>query len=59
MSEKVTWRKSSFSISGQCVEVASCDHGVLIRDSKRPEGGHLTVTPAAWRDFTEALRGTP
>ena len=54
---RVNWRKATASMSnGHCVEVASCEHEVLIRDSKRPEDGHLTVTPAAWRAFTTALR---
>jgi hypothetical protein len=48
----LTWRKSSFSISGQCVEVAPGGQGmVLVRDSKRPEDGHLTVTLEAWLAF--------
>jgi Domain of unknown function (DUF397) len=47
----VNWQKASASVSGQCVEIATCGHEVLIRDSKRPEGGHLTVTPEAWNAF--------
>jgi Domain of unknown function (DUF397) len=49
--EPLNWRKASASQISACVEVASCEHGVLIRDSKRPEDGHLTVTPEAWRAF--------
>ncbi|WP_242911020.1 DUF397 domain-containing protein [Actinomadura terrae] len=39
------WRKSSYSggQSGQCVEVAETYALVGIRDSKNPEGGHLSI----------------
>jgi hypothetical protein len=48
-----TWRKSSYSDAGggQCVEVAPCPRAIHIRDSKKPSGPHLSVTPAAWADF--------
>lgn len=43
----IRWKKSSYSggESGQCVELG--DDGsedLLVRDSKNPEGGYLTVT---------------
>jgi hypothetical protein len=47
----LTWRKAQASGAGNCAEVATCGHEVLIRDSKRPGDGHLTVTPEAWRAF--------
>lgn len=39
------WRKSSYSSStgGNCVELATLDGAVGIRDSKNPAQGHLTV----------------
>ncbi|TDC57777.1 DUF397 domain-containing protein [Actinomadura sp. KC345] len=39
------WRKSSYSggDSGQCVELASLDGSVGIRDSKNPHTPHLAV----------------
>jgi hypothetical protein len=47
-----TWRKSSYTDNGQCVEVAETDDGtVLVRNSNRPEAGTLTFTRgeiAAW-----------
>jgi hypothetical protein len=45
------WRKSSYSTSGgeECVEVAFSPEVVALRDSKHPDGGQLTLTPAAFR----------
>ncbi|MEV6649796.1 DUF397 domain-containing protein [Streptomyces sp. NPDC051219] len=50
------WRKSSYSDDkgGECVEVAPLDGGVAIRDSKRPDGPVLTVSPAAFAIFVTA-----
>ncbi|HEY0699508.1 MAG TPA: DUF397 domain-containing protein [Micromonospora sp.] len=48
------WRTSTRSSSngGNCVEVADNLPGrVLVRDSKRRDGGTLTFDPAAWRAF--------
>lgn len=52
----VTWRKSSFSNSGNCVEVATQDRSVLIRDSRAPEKGILSVSSLAWQAFTQVVR---
>jgi Domain of unknown function (DUF397) len=40
-----TWRKSSHSGTqeGACVEVAQLPGTVGVRDSKNPEGGHLSL----------------
>ncbi|MFI6940463.1 DUF397 domain-containing protein [Streptomyces sp. NPDC050418] len=48
------WFKSSYSGSdgGECVEVATHPTAIHIRDSKRPEGAILTVTPDTWSAFT-------
>ena len=39
------WRKSSYSggDTGQCVELASLDGSVGIRDSKNPQNPHIEV----------------
>jgi hypothetical protein len=51
------WRKSSYSGGANddvCVELARHEQGIGVRDSKDPDGGHLTLTSselgalAAW-----------
>ncbi|MGY3681252.1 DUF397 domain-containing protein [Streptomyces sp. TE33382] len=53
--------KSSYSSgNGECVEVArNIPRAVAVRDSKRPAGPVLTVTPAAWDAFTADVRRQP
>jgi hypothetical protein len=52
------WFKSTYSgQTGNCVEVAIPDaEAVLVRDSKNPDGGYLTVDRASFRAFIEAAR---
>ena len=53
----VTWRKSSRSAQGNCVEVAFTDEGeVWIRDSKDRGGGMLRVTADTWREFLRGVK---
>ncbi|WP_405823681.1 DUF397 domain-containing protein [Streptomyces sp. NBC_00838] len=54
---EVAWSKSSHSGDGgnNCVEVAAQPHAVLVRDSKDPRMGRLTLTPASWAAFTAHL----
>ncbi|MFG3098986.1 DUF397 domain-containing protein [Streptomyces sp. NPDC048182] len=50
------WFKSSYSSSGDgndCVEIAAAPATILIRDSKRPHGPRLSVTPEAWARFVD------
>jgi hypothetical protein len=54
------WRKSSYSTGsgGQCVETASGDGTVMIRDTKdNGQGPVLRVTPADWARFTTSIKG--
>jgi uncharacterized protein DUF397 len=54
-----TWRKSGYSGSGSnCVEVAFGSAVVGVRDSKRPEAGHLTVGAATFRSFVNHIKAT-
>jgi Domain of unknown function (DUF397) len=40
-----TWRKSTYSSgNADCVELATADDAILLRDSKHPEAGHFTFT---------------
>jgi hypothetical protein len=54
------WRKSSYSSgSQQCVELAHDDgdgDGALLRDSKHPDQGHLTLTPTAITTLIHAAK---
>ncbi|MER6999658.1 DUF397 domain-containing protein [Streptomyces sp. NPDC000410] len=50
------WRKSSYSgdQGGSCVEIAEAAHLVAVRDSKVPDGPHLSLAPGAFADFVSA-----
>ena len=52
----LVWRKSSFSESGNCVEVAILDDQILVRDSKDRNGPVLTFGVNEWRDFLSSAR---
>lgn len=52
----LAWRKSTRSNSGGCVEMALGDQVVLLRDSKRPEGTVLSVSPRAWAVLMAQVR---
>ncbi len=53
-----TWRKSSYSNNLECVEVAPTPDTTAIRDSKDPDGPHLTVSPQQWQHFLARVRHT-
>lgn len=54
----VQWRKSSRSVSGECVEVGSHGQSVFVRDSKDQQGSTLTFSGSAWHRFMlEMKRG--
>ncbi|MER6158422.1 DUF397 domain-containing protein [Streptomyces sp. NPDC001868] len=50
------WFKSSYSGGNttECLEAAVVPAGLLIRDSKRPEGPHVAVAAEAWGRFVAA-----
>lgn len=52
------WRKSTYSDAngGDCVETASREGLVLIRDTADREGTVLGFTSEAWASFTDALQ---
>jgi hypothetical protein len=55
---RVGWRKSSYSSGngGDCVEAASLAAGLLVRDSKDPDGPALAITPEDWKIFTDLVK---
>ncbi|MFE2128761.1 DUF397 domain-containing protein [Streptomyces amritsarensis] len=56
--EMATWRKSTYSggDGGECVEVADGPHDLVpVRDSKVPDGPHLTFNGPAWKAFVTSL----
>jgi hypothetical protein len=52
------WRKSSYSNAqgGSCVETATGDGVILVRDTTNRDGGTLNVPAGAWARFTASLR---
>jgi hypothetical protein len=54
------WRKSSYSSGdgqqGDCVEVAFAAEVVVVRDSKAPASGTLSVPAETWRHIGEITR---
>lgn len=53
---RVAWRKSTYSAGdGNCVEVATIQEGIGIRDTKNRAIGHLTVPAVAWQRFAHAV----
>jgi hypothetical protein len=51
------FRKSTFSETGNCVEVAELSDGtVYVRDSKDPGGPVLVFTPGEWDAFRRGMR---
>ncbi len=59
MARPKTWRwcKSSYSSGSQtCVEVASLDDGVAVRNSNYPEAGTIPLTADGWTEVLKAVR---
>lgn len=51
--DRPVWFSSSYSngAGGECVEAAFAPTGVLLRDSKVPDGPHIAVSSEAWCRF--------
>jgi hypothetical protein len=53
----LVWRRSRASGgSGECVEVATWESSVLVRDSRDRLGTRLTFSPAQWRGFVRGVK---
>lgn len=53
------WRKSSYSggSTGNCVEVATANGGIAVRDSQNPDGPVLLLTPGQWAALARSVLG--
>ena len=56
MSESLTWVKSSYSSTGNCVEVAGQLGRMLVRDTKDQSGPVLSISTEVWRRFTGQVK---
>jgi hypothetical protein len=54
----VNWRKSTYSSAngGECVELASGQGTILVRDTTNRDGLTLSCPAAAWTAFLHTLR---
>jgi hypothetical protein len=52
-----SWRKSSYSNAngGECVETASGEGMILVRDTTDPDGFTMEVPARAWERFIKDL----
>ena len=56
--DELVWIKAAASKgTGQCVELARTDSGILMRDSKDPDGPWLSFTLAEVEAFLDGLKG--
>jgi uncharacterized protein DUF397 len=57
MSESLKWIKSSYSSTGNCVEVGNAVGRVLVRDTKQaPAGPVLAFRTDTWNRFAAGLK---
>jgi hypothetical protein len=54
----MNWRKATYSNGGAdaCVETASGDGVVLVRDTTDRDGATLSVPASAWRAFARDIK---
>jgi hypothetical protein len=58
MDMNLQWRKATYSSSngGNCIEVATADRTVAVRDSKDPDGPRLAFEVSAWQAFATKVK---
>jgi hypothetical protein len=56
LATSLSWRKSSASASGDCVEVALANGAILVRDSKQRRSYILEFTSSEWGAFLYGVR---
>jgi len=53
----MNWRKSTYSSNGgNCVETASGNGAVMVRDTTNCDGVALVIDAAAWSKFTSSIK---
>ncbi len=52
---ELKWRKSSFCAANECVEIASNNGAIFLRNSTQPRK-MVRYTPEEWRAFAKGLR---
>jgi hypothetical protein len=52
----ISWRKSSFSNSGDCVECLLVNTSILVRDSKDSQGTVLAFGRSEWSAFLAVVK---
>jgi len=59
MDMNLQWRKATYSSGngGNCIEVATADRTVAVRDSKDPDGPRLAFGTQAWKAFAAKVKG--
>jgi len=59
MDMNLQWRKATYSSGngGNCIEVATADRTVAVRDSKDPDGPRLAFGMRAWQAFAARVKG--
>jgi uncharacterized protein DUF397 len=52
------WRKSTFSNAngGACLETASADGVILVRDTTNRDGGTLSFSASAWASLVTSIK---
>lgn len=54
----LVWRRSQCDTNA-CVEIATTEDHVWVRNSRDPNGPHLTFTHAEWVTFVRWIRDEP
>lgn len=55
-SRRGPWRKSSYSVNGNCVEVRFDGGTCSVRDSESADGLGITCSETQWRSFCDRLK---
>jgi hypothetical protein len=53
---ELTWRKSSWSSGGSCVEIAEDGTEIVIRHSQHPDGPILRIDRSVFSDFIACIK---